>query len=285
MKSAVLYIVFISLLFSACNLINPHEQIPGYLNVSSFRMKVDSFKEGTSSQKITDVWVDVNNTFAGAYQLPATFPILEVGQANLVFRAGVKIDGISSRRAPYPFYAAFDTTVNISATKVDSIKPVFKYAPQTIFNLVENFEGSNPKVDTVYGVSLAKSNFVHNYGYASSGSLGIDLNSKDSSFEVWTKASFPFVPGQIVWMELNYQTDIPINFGVYAVASRTDAYKIDISGVNPSANWNKVYVNLSDAIVQAGTERVFLLYINGSLLGKTEGHVHLDNIKILSLHE
>lgn len=274
------------LLTAGCNLINPNEKVPGYVNVSSFRMHVDTLHQGTASQKITDVWMDVDNTFSGAYQLPATFPVLETGRRHLLFRAGVKVDGLSTNRAPYPFYAGFDTTIDINAAKVDTIRPLFKYATGTQFELMENFEQNSSIIDTIGAVHGAGGNYIHNYGYESSSSYYVELTptATDSFFQIWNKKNlFSWQPGQIVWMEINYQTDIPLDFGVFAVSTAQQAYNAPVSGVNPSANWNKVYINLSEVIAEYGPMNGYKVYISGSLKGKTSGHVHIDNIKILSL--
>lgn len=276
-------------MLSGCNLINPHEKVPGYISVSSVKLQLTDTTnqgQGSSSQKITDVWFDVSNTFTGAYQLPAMFPVLETGQQHLFFRAGVKVDGLSTNRAPYPFYSIYDTFVNITAAKVDTIRPHFKYANQTKFELIENFLGIVPQVDTIGGVHGAAGTVDHSYGYDGPGSYYVELKPQqsDSFFQVWNKKTlYTWQPGQIVWMELNYQTDIPIDFGLYAVSSTQQAYDIPVSGVNPSANWNKVYVNLSDVIAQNGIMLGYKVYISGSLKGRSSAHVHLDNIKILSL--
>ena len=62
---------------------------------------------GDSTENITDAWVYINDQLQGVYELPAQFPILNIGTHKLRVKAGIKDNGIASSRIPYPFYASY----------------------------------------------------------------------------------------------------------------------------------------------------------------------------------
>lgn len=68
----IYYITFLLLLFkcTSCDVINPTEDIPAYIYIADFQLNTNP-NQGTSSDKITDVWVSLNNDFLGVYPLPA----------------------------------------------------------------------------------------------------------------------------------------------------------------------------------------------------------------------
>ena len=109
-----LYVAAIS--FTGCDIINPSEKIPAYLHIDSFTLKgsYDSF--GTLSHAITDVWVIIDNEFIGAYELPADIPVLKEGKKSMVLKAGIKENGITNTRLPYPFYDGYFSTVELKSS-------------------------------------------------------------------------------------------------------------------------------------------------------------------------
>ena len=67
---------------AGCNIINPEETAPSYIEVTGFQFNPTptSVEMGSSSStKIKDVWVYVDNQFQGVYELPARFPVLKTG--------------------------------------------------------------------------------------------------------------------------------------------------------------------------------------------------------------
>ena len=79
------------LTLSACDLINPDEDAPGFIQVDSitFNPSPTAGTTGSSaSTNIKDVWVYIDNEFQGVYELPAKFPVLKNRGRKCYFKSG-----------------------------------------------------------------------------------------------------------------------------------------------------------------------------------------------------
>jgi hypothetical protein len=65
------------LIVSSCELINPVEEIPSFIQIDSFVMEDNVLAdEGSLSHDIRDAWVFIDDEMIGIYELPARIPIL-----------------------------------------------------------------------------------------------------------------------------------------------------------------------------------------------------------------
>ena len=71
--------------------------IPSYMSINSVTL------DENSTHNISDVWIYIDDNLQGVYELPANFPILDEGTHKLRVKAGIKDNGISAKRIPYPF--------------------------------------------------------------------------------------------------------------------------------------------------------------------------------------
>ena len=80
------------------------KQFQPILQIDSVSLDTNYYEQGSNFKAITDAWVYVDDGLIGAFELPATIPVLAEGKHKLEIRPGIKLNGISSTRAPYPFY-------------------------------------------------------------------------------------------------------------------------------------------------------------------------------------
>ena len=90
--------IFILLLLSSCELINPEEDTPAFIKIDNF----DYTDVGTA--KIVDAGVYIDNDLQGIYPIPNTIPVLKQGNHSVYIAPGIKENGISASRTNYPFY-------------------------------------------------------------------------------------------------------------------------------------------------------------------------------------
>jgi hypothetical protein len=110
------------------------------------------------------------------------------------------------------------------------------------------------------------------------------LASVDAShtiFECQTKNTYQLPRGTAVWVELNYKTEVPIEVGLlsYGAAGNT---KLFSAGINPSAQWNKIYLNLTSSVSYEPNTQVFKIYI-AAFNKDAGGKILIDNLKLLYL--
>src|ERR1035438_2123734 len=114
-----LFVLVFLFFWSSCDL---KVAIPSYIHIDNISVNTHGTLYGSSSSKITDVWVYVDDQPIEAFELPATIPILMTGVHTVIIKAGIKIDGISELRSIYPFYVPYTASMNLVAGINNAIK-------------------------------------------------------------------------------------------------------------------------------------------------------------------
>ncbi len=235
---------------------------------------------------MTDIWADANSDFLGIFQIPSSIPILKSGPTTISLQAVVQEDGVVSNLLPYPFYNIYKTTVNLKPGVLDTIKPVFTYNTAiTNFALPGgNFEGINPLKAT--GENTANIFVTTNKDSVFKGykTYEVDFSPDHEIFYVTNSDALTPPTSYVVWLELNYKTDVPMDIGIISVppqASGQNSVEEFVSGVNPTNTWKKVYVNLSSALTYYSQNPHFQVYLKASASGNA--HILIDNLKVLYL--
>lgn len=290
-KLYFLSLVSVVLVFAGCELYNPKEPIPSYIRINSVNLSTLS-TEGSNSQKITDVWVYVDEELIGCFELPTRFPVLKSGTHHLKIRAGIKVNGISATRAPYPFYNYYEQDINLVEGQVLELTPTFNYLSNTQFSFIEDFEGTGhifyPRpggTDTVMKITTIPAQVFEGAG---SGIVGLDNNTItffETVTDPTTKYALP-TAGSPVFLELNYRCDHPFSVGVYAYTvstggTVTNTQQFKVIDVNRSESWNKIYVYLSPVVTSSGANKfgVFFGCLNSDLQSTIT--LQFDNIKLV----
>jgi hypothetical protein len=281
--SAVIFIMA----FYACNPLNPAQEIPSYITIDTISFEVTDPKQGTSNQKITDAWVYINENLVGAFELPATFPVLAEGNQRLLVVGGIKINGIASSRTAYPFFRGFSQNISLKLKETLLVKPTEQYKPSTNFKYSTDFESGLDLID-LPNASASPQLIVSPLilqtdlnGTACAGFV-IDENSKNFSVRQKTDtALFLKTGGTPVFLEFNYKSNHPFSVGLIASYDNSDeAFRI--ISVNPSQNWNKIYVNLTGKVNENFQAKGYNIWFFGNKVDSiAKGEIFLDNIKVL----
>ena len=280
-KSSLCFAVSL-LLLSSCNIINPAEPVPGYVKVEKFTITPAPLF-GTDSNKITDVFAYIDNQYQGSYRLPAQFPVIGSGTHEMIFFAGIILNGISNTRSEYPFYEFYEQTVDLEPGKIITINPVIKYSENVVASWLESFQSA--------GVSLVKSSDTdveiaklppadaNNY----EGISGVVyLNNSLTHFKINTDTSYNLPKANsAVFLEMNYKCNNSFAVGMVAFAA-TSTYEIPVISINKKENWNKIYIELG-SIVKAYTDaNYFKIYFEAYKEdGVANAEFYFDNFKLL----
>lgn len=277
----------VSVFLLQCDIINPDESIPSFLRIEAFTLQTDPLVQGSADEKITEVWVTVNDEFLGVYQLPATVPVLMSGNANLFLEAGIKDNGIGSTPQIYPFYEAYTTTVELIPEQTVTVNPIISYNRDTRFALIEDFEsGTSVFRDTLFGNTGMGVSSTDPFEGSYSGKIRLDEDAP--VIELATIDFFDALTSRspLVYLEINYRSDVPVIFGLVGINSSGTPDIVYDPGFNPKSDWNKIYFNLGGLLATSPYDRHKLAlqtYIpteNGQLT-LNNATVCLDNIKLV----
>lgn len=279
------------LLLTACDIINPEEDIPAYLYVPDFTLTTNAITEGSASEKITDVWLSIDGDFLGAYTLPALIPLLEVGERDIVLQAGIKDNGINATPDIYPYYQDFRLARTLIPDMVDTLRPAIRYRNDVQFAFIENFEGNSQIFQDVRRGSLNQIQITDAGIFEGNGACLISLDSSMSILEVATNSRFANLASRspFVYLEVNYKSDVPVVFGLIGNdRNGLPSQEIIIlnPGFSPKEEWNKIYFNLSFILAEMGKEEYQVVFqafipIENGQLSRNKANVWLDNIKLL----
>jgi len=264
-----------------CEIINPAEPVPGYIKVEKFNTVHDPAL-GTDSSKITDVYVYVDTKFIGSYPLPAQFPVIETGSHQMIFYAGIILNGISNTRADYPFYDSHQETVSLEPGKIMTINPVIKYSANTVASWMENFDNAGLSLVKGTGTSVdivkLSGGDAHNF----EGISGAVYLNAQSYFQLVTDTSYVLpAANSAVFLEMNYKCNNSFNVGLLAVtASSVDV--IPVVTFRSKTSWNKVYVELGSVIRAYPSAYSFKIELEAyKEEGISNAEFYFDNFKLL----
>ena len=274
------YWIFILFVFVACQ--KDEVAIPTYFQINEIGFN-DNINGETSTSKISDVWFYVNDQKQGIYEMPCTFPVIGDGTNNIKIFSGIKVNGISASRDIYPFYESYDTTLNFISDSILSLVPTTKYKQNLNF-YSEDFDGLGNNFD----ISInSDTNFISPfptdsvYGQLSNvGKVILQnpfLNFEATTFEI---DDFPSA-GSPVYIELDYKNNSTFIIGAYVNFSQS-VIKKSIIAINPSEDWNKIYVNLTPTInesIGAQSLKVFISMLRPESMNSAE--LSIDNFKII----
>lgn len=273
--------------FTSCEIINPEEEIPSYIQIDTFNVSTNYSTQGTRSSKITDAWVFVDEKVIGAFELPAKFPVLAGGGTHKIrVQAGIMISGISTTRSPYAFYSDYELKNELIPGAIKKISPTVSYVAHADIIWREDFEGvglslkkSDRSDTTIIATSKdvfegAKSGFAH-------------LTADKPFVECSSFDAFPLPYNTPVYLELNYKTNITFTVGVIAnkinqVITKPALNLSPTLDEKGNAYWNKIYINLTSVVSSESDALNFRIFL-GALkpASVNEGEIYIDNIKLI----
>lgn len=277
---------------SSCNLINPDESAPGYIEITAFSFDPSPTipEMGPSaSTKIKDAWVYIDNEFHGTYELPVRFPVLLTGAHQVKVFPGILLNGIAGTRSPYPFYKSSEHTVNIPASGTAVINPGTYYLTEVECSYCESFEGSGfslaPTIQSdtmMYLLTPGDTNI-----FEGAGSGAVYLQTANTMFEMSTTNEFrPPGAGAAVFVELNYKINQEMSMGLFVYQPNLDPVQIPVITFRKTESWNKIYVPIGEFISSYPLATGFKLYF-GTIkdVNTTVSSFYIDNIKVVNISE
>ncbi len=285
-------VILLILLVSSCDKFEGDQTIPAYIHVDSIRL-VDNplLEEGNLTKNIQDVWAYVDDDLVGAFELPATFPVLSEGPHKLTLAAGIKYNGMSGTRGPYPFYEPkIITEYEFVAGVTDTINPSVKYYSTTFFAWSENFETNSISLhptaasdtsltllnydppDPVYG-------FASGIGYMDDNRPILEVSTGDSDHPGYDLPK----AGQYVFLEMDYNTNVPAVVGLFMREVGVQIIQHPVLVLNPTNGlWKKIYINFTPTVSTYYNTTYFNVFIRAEKTSSVDlAVIKVDNLKLI----
>ena len=274
-----------------CTLIDPAEDIPTYLIVDGVNFTPNP-EQGTASIAVTDVWAYSTTDVLGIFPLPAIIPIFPQDRVEGPVRLlpGIRENGMSDDRAPYPFYTAMDVEVDGAPGHRDTVQLDFSWIPDVRHLRVEDFENSNVFSNVAGTDALLERVSSGSFVFEGSGSGRSVLTPDAPLMRAHTlEQEYHLEMGVPTFLEMNYRCDQSFVVGLYAFrdGASTRYPALILSSTVPvegaEAEWNKVYVDLTSVVDANFQADHFEVYFECLLDGQSDGaEIGLDNLRILT---
>jgi hypothetical protein len=254
--------------------------VPAYITIPSFSFTT-SVGQGTSAQKISDVWVYVDGQSLGAYQIPAHFPFLGVGKHEFLLFAGIRNNGIRSNPVIFASAKTYSTTLDVKSGDDITIRPTATYIDGIKFWLNEEFETTNTfTVNRDNNAATGFSTFANGF---EGRSASITLTKSSPIIEKATSARAQLPDNaQTTLIELHYKTESPLEVGLvgYSTASPNGetSYKIILS---PNKTWNKTYIDVTQEAKNLKAKDFQVVFRSQLPDTLTQAVVLIDNVKLV----
>jgi hypothetical protein len=267
----------------SCRKDNLKPGTPAFIKVEQFTLETNYQTQGTSSHKITDVWVYADDQNVGVFELPAIIPVLKNGTAKLRLEPGLKLNGIKTTRSNNPLMEPLIIEkFNFIPDSIIVVNPTVTYRSTTEFPWLEDFEAPSISIDT--SNLSSKVNIVRTeFGNAFEGNYSgyVRLTQENNIFEAASFEAFVLPTNSSpVFLELNYKNDYTFAVGLFT-QKVTEIIKKDIIFLTPKEDWNKIYINLTDELSKSHGAIDFKIFFRTVLSEEHESaEIYLDNIKI-----
>jgi hypothetical protein len=269
----------------ACDIINPEESIPTTFQVEPFTFQAQP-GQGSGMNEINEVWVYANSNFLGAFAPPVNVYYYGEGATTLTCRPGIRNNGIAADAIVYPLFTGYTINLDVSPGSSHLIQPGTGYSSQAGFSFIADFELSNPFTDDRDTVSASMLVPSTDDVFEGTYSGKIDLSEEAYFIEVTHEVVMGDLPtdGKDTYLELRYKNDVEFGIGLLGSSLQGESYYQFIYLTSPSAEWNMLYLDLTDWLKASnldGYKILFRAIYTGD--GEEKQQIYFDNIKVVHL--
>jgi len=250
-----------------------------FIKSSSVSVVTTSSLQGSSSNKITELFLYVNGKFQGAYPNGNLMPIASNNQnVKIDVLAGIKNNGFKATHISWIFYDKIEIDTFVQSGITIERPLTFKYNPNVKFAWVEGFENTTGQSVIKSGVSSVNFSTVSSPESFEGKSIKMELTQNETIAQIESALSYSLPTGSSnVYLELDYKCFQEFTIGL--IANATEKQVITL---NPSPTWNKIYINLADILNTAplsSTQKIYFKMVKSS--ESDDSRFFLDNIKVV----
>ncbi|MCH2230209.1 MAG: hypothetical protein MK105_07675 [Crocinitomicaceae bacterium] len=250
---------------------------------------------GVLSHAIKDVWLYVDNSLVGVYEVPFKVPVLSSGSKEIRLYPGVHNNGIAGTKKRYPFLKEMILTADLVPNEVVQIDPVTMYKTQTEF-WIEDFddasiviEDGNATLVSMERVSQPDDPVIFDSQLNGVAFGRISLTAAANKYVGSTNViEIEGVPiglpsGVECYLEIDYHNTADLITGLIGVSS-TNIFRNTMVRLNKQfesqVRWKKIYIDLREVVSSSTTSDYFEFSFDALLpSGVNSGEINIDNIK------
>jgi hypothetical protein len=292
-KIFLLFAFSVALFATSCDIINPEEPIPAYIQIDSFSLvQNNDAPAGSLSQNITDAWVFVDDQMIGIFEIPVRIPIIASGVHKLTIGPGIIVSTISTERVNYPYYTAYiDENFDFIVGETTTVKPRVNYRIDEEYEyiVVDDFENAFTNLDT-FSTSDAPILITQSPELVFEGRGSGLIEISESFSKVYFKTPNTELPsaGSDVYLEMDYYSDFEMIVGLGINNSVAQDQFLDYITLKETTSsekkWKKLYLSMDGLISQATSPKDYFIYFDLAIHEESQqknGRVLIDNVKFL----
>ena len=261
----------------------PNGGVPFYLHVDSPTI-VDDGLVGNINWRITDVYVSVNSTDIGGYEMPVNVPVLCDGDARMIVSGGIYQNGIISQRAEYPFWRPDTFTIaNPQAGQVYVHHPVYHYYSDVQHGILQDFNNATSFDTSMHLVSGIDADSLPARIW---GCGAISLSATDSiKGSLQSAGDAILTNGRQAYLEFNFKqsgTSGAVSFDVGLRGTTSTGLVTDntVLTIFPTNYWKKTYIDFS-TFIGNNYGSTFKVYFVGYNASGAPVDFYFDDVKLL----
>lgn len=277
-----LYVVVFAV---ACNK-SDEDAIPSYLKTESFSLSTLPL-QGSSSSSISELWFYADGNILGVVDTPVALPLLESGLHTITVFPGIKNNGMGTSRIKYPFYTAFDTTLQFIPGETYTIQPRFTYISSALIDATRNFEAGNTFIASSSNNGIIE--LLNDPLLAASGvrCARMTLPAGASLISYIDEENISLTAGEVAFLEMDYSCNNTFAVGVYVITGG-NSIKVPVLYLTPTQSsdaatpdYNKIYMDLGMIASQYTSADNFRLYVECTSQEAAVPTIYIDDIKIV----
>ena len=286
-----------SALLSTCDVVNPEEDLPAFIQVDDpvlIQPNGDTTRSG-----VPDVWVIQGEELAGVFEPPLVFPTTNLDDSVFFFIPGVWENTNTNEHRRYNFLEVDSAVWQLTARDTFHISPVYRYRnidTTILFPFREDYEDIGIQIEAIPNqrnqLNFQRSEFNPHSGNSSG---VVNFTANDTLLRLRTDDPVDLPRQGEVWAEVAHRGDIKFSFGlmyeVAGVGGPQDRVAIfipdnDIDGIIPEPpvepdTWRTHYFFLTPIINTAPPNTPIWLFIRSDSDGK-ERQLFLDDIRVVN---
>ncbi len=236
--------------------------------------------QGSSSSKITELVLYIDGKYQGSYPYGNVMPIPNNNKnVRINVLAGIRNNGFKATHITWLFYDKIEIDTLVQAGKTIERAFTFKYNPDVKFAWVEGFE--NTAGYSIVNSAVSSTSFVSapvaDCFEGKSIEMRLITNQTISQIESALSYSLPLGSSN-VYLELDYKCYQEFSLGLIS----SGGTQKQVMTLNPSSTWNKIYINLAEAInnpPSSTTHKIYFKMVKSKV--EDDSRVFLDNIKVV----